>query len=170
MKFIFLDVDGVLNNNDFMRDRAIERRANKNGTPSHTDFYRAMLNPVKIALLKQIVDASGAEIILSSSWRCSNPDDSPPMIAIREMLGEQDMTIKDITPHGCGLCVRGNEIRGWLHKNVPYGTPYGYVILDDDSDMLYWQRNNFVHTRNKVGLTEKDVAKAIKILIKKERA
>ncbi|MFA5187140.1 MAG: HAD domain-containing protein [Patescibacteria group bacterium] len=171
MKYIFLDVDGVLNDEEFMVDSRIEYRAYKEGCgePSHVDFYCSMLNPEKIALLKQIVDASGAEIILSSSWRCTNPE-AAPMVALREMLGEQGMSIKDITPHGCGLCVRGNEIRSWLQKNVPYDTPYGYVILDDDSDMLYWQRNNFVHTDGRIGLTERDVAKAIKILNKRERA
>lgn len=43
------------------------------------------------------------------------------------------------------------------------GVDYSYVILDDDSDMLYEQRNYFVQTTQE-GLTEEDVSKAIKIL------
>lgn len=39
-----------------------------------------------------------------------------------------------------------------------------YVILDDDSDMLDTQRNNFIHTDWEVGLTEENVNDAIKIL------
>ena len=42
--------------------------------------------------------------------------------------------------------------------------PYKYVIPDDDSDMLDTQRNNFIHTDWKVGLTEENVNKAIEIL------
>lgn len=171
MKYIFLDVDGVLNDEEFMVDSRIEYRAYKEGggEPSHVDFYCSMLNPEKIKLLKQIVEATGAEIILSSSWR-SRHQDAVPMLALAKMLGEQGMTIKDITPRGCGMCVRGNEIREWMNKNIPWGEERQYVILDDDSDMLYCQRNNFVHTDGRIGLTERDVAKAIKILNKRERA
>lgn len=89
---------------------------------------------------------------------------------------------------------RGNEIQDWLNKNVIYpwqkypelsneyliinedGTStncsksnelnidYTYVILDDDSDMLYDQRNNFIQTNMYKGLRKNDIKKAIKIL------
>ena len=39
-----------------------------------------------------------------------------------------------------------------------------YVILDDDPDMLYEQRKNFIHVNAKVGLSLKNVEKAIKLL------
>lgn len=39
-----------------------------------------------------------------------------------------------------------------------------YVILDDDSDMLYWQRNNFILIDRFVGLTMGNVFQAKKIL------
>ena len=39
-----------------------------------------------------------------------------------------------------------------------------YVILDDDSDMLPDQMNNFIRVDANIGLTYSDVCKAIKIL------
>lgn len=88
---------------------------------------------------------------------------------------------------------RGVEIKQWLDINVTYpwiahperdeefkirnedgsfkmmrsqklGIDYNYVILDDDSDMLLEQADHFVHCDSRVGLTAKDVEKAIKIL------
>lgn len=56
---------------------------------------------------------------------------------------------------------RGEEIDKWLKEKQKQ---YRYVILDDDSDMLDAQRNNFIHTDWKVGLTEENVSKAIRIL------
>jgi hypothetical protein len=39
-----------------------------------------------------------------------------------------------------------------------------YVILDDDSDMLYWQRNNFLLIDRFVGLTMGNVFQAKKMM------
>jgi len=89
--------------------------------------------------------------------------------------------------------VRGNEIKAWVDTHLKYpwhvtpslgkhyqllnedgsfkimnsnklGIDYQYVILDDDTDMLYEQKDNFVNTDGMVGLTSKDVEKAIQIL------
>ena len=48
----------------------------------------------------------------------------------------------------CGMCVRGNEINKWIHDNNDIIGDYikfkDYVILDDDNDMLFIQRHNFI--------------------------
>jgi hypothetical protein len=41
-----------------------------------------------------------------------------------------------------------------------------YVIFDDDSDMLYNQREHFIKTSRKTGLDDSDVEKAIELLKK----
>lgn len=64
------------------------------------------------------------------------------------------------------LIPRGVEIDRWLKvngKNID-----AYVILDDDNDMLYCQRNNFVQTDMYNGLSEHDVEKTIEILNRHE--
>ena len=53
MKILFLDVDGVLN-----YDKCKARCGSFRGIESE-----------KVALLKQIIDATGALIVLTSSWR-----------------------------------------------------------------------------------------------------
>jgi hypothetical protein len=54
--------------------------------------------------------------------------------------------------------VRGNEILAWIEQNKNLIGKFrhdfnNYVIFDDDSDMLYWQRNNFLLVDGYVGLT-----------------
>lgn len=74
--------------------------------------------------------------------------------------------IIDLTPIGCGCGQRGNEIHKWLGDNsdIIGEESNNYIILDDDSDMLYWQRNNFVNVDQYVGLTPKQVYKATRFL------
>lgn len=55
MKIIFLDIDGVLNS------RAYDRKRNWN---EQTD-----IDETRLPLIKEIVDATGAKIVLSSTWR-----------------------------------------------------------------------------------------------------
>ena len=70
---------------------------------------------------------------------------------------------------------RGVEIKQWIDTNIhsdnmknwkrkKLGVDYNYVILDDDSDMLLEQKDNFVRTTSEIGLTDDDVKKAILIL------
>ena len=54
---------------------------------------------------------------------------------------------------------RGKEIQSWLTEFKDYYK--NYIILDDDSDMLPEQMNNFLRTNYKTGLTEEDVNKVI---------
>ena len=47
------------------------------------------------------------------------------------------------------------------------GVDYQYVILDDDSDMLYTQRFNFIQTDSEIGLMMWEATKAVEILNQK---
>ena len=73
----------------------------------------------------------------------------------------------DVTPRlwhkGVGT-QRGEEIQSWMNKESEKNEIESYVILDDDSDMLPEQMNNFIHVDSNIGLTDKDVFTAIKIL------
>lgn len=55
-KIIFLDIDGVLNSADHLDHT------------KHCNGY-SDISPKKVKLLKKIVDRTGAEIVLSSTWR-----------------------------------------------------------------------------------------------------
>lgn len=165
-KIIFLDVDGVLATNESLKDgqwAIVEARQNQ---------------------FKKIVEAiPELEIVLSSSWRKWDLEST------REFMKEEGfwywekiigITIRayqylDRTKKIHLSIPRGVEIMQWIDTNIHsdngknynrkiLGIDYKYVILDDEKDMLYTQRNNFVQTNSTKGLTKVDVAKVLNIL------
>lgn len=58
------------------------------------------------------------------------------------------------------------EIAEWLRLNAK--EPYRYVILDDEEDLLFNQREHFVKVDGSKGLSKTDVRETIKILNTKE--
>ncbi len=176
-KIIFLDIDGVLNSEDFHnspRGIALSKYVNLNADLkaergeelSNRDIYIDHIDTVALSRLQEIIDETNAKIVLSSTWRFGATYD-----ALLTILKEYNFTCEIIgkTGRGCEDCVRGNEIHAWIQKfedvtKVPYRKYKNYVILDDDSDMLWWQRNNFIKTSSTHGLLDKHVLKAIKIL------
>lgn len=158
MKVIFLDIDGVLNSNDwYVKTRGI-------GKQDEGD-----MDPNAINLINQIIEKTGAKIIISSSWRTDFEN------CCRHLYekGLMANAIVGSTPnfvYSCqsneireSLC-RGNEIQYTIwSEDISY-----YVILDDDCDMLYCQKDNFIHVNFMHGITEENVEQAIKILNKHE--
>lgn len=137
MKVIFLDVDGVLNS-------VADKWSTELSTESH------------LLLLKQLVDTTGAKIVLSSSWR-----KIPSLLSVLEAkLQSLGLSIYSSTRSVPGT--RGIEIKDWLtHSGEDIEQ---FVILDDDSDMDEYTNTNLVHTRASIGLQPDDVAKAKEIL------
>lgn len=154
MKVIFLDVDGVLNNADDS-----DTHVHKGGCY----FY----SPTCVDRLNKITDNTGAVIVVSSTWRLGVSVED-----LQAQFKEMGITGK-VIDKTCSLNhldgYRGNEILKWVKDNQTLiGCLYyefkSYVIIDDDSDMLLWQKDNFVHTDGYVGLTDSDVYDAINIL------
>jgi len=77
MNVIFLDVDGVLNSEDFLRKREEEHRQLGHEGPAFPrretkcDCFRLdrQIDPVAIAHLNDLVEETAAKIVISSSWR-----------------------------------------------------------------------------------------------------
>ena len=131
MKVLFLDIDGVVNN----------KRTDKK-------FRNLMaIDPAMAALIQRIVQNTGCEIILSSSWRLFQNG--------RDEIERKVCKFADITPilHA----PRGHEIKVWLtlHPEIEH-----YAILDDAESILPEQRANFFQTTWESGLTE-DIALAV---------
>ena len=160
MKIIFLDIDGVLNHEAFYKER-FEKRYEE-GAIAHP---YSEIDPKCVERLNNLCQETGAKVVISSTWRHSGLDYCKDVLEFHGFNGE----IIDITPTcRCGMCKRGNEIHQWIDDNRESVGPYyqftEYVILDDDSDMLYWQRNNFLLVDRFVGLTNGTVFQAKKIL------
>ena len=111
MKVIFLDVDGVLNSDEYF-DKI--KNVNICGIESEIDVE-------KIKLLKKAIDETGANVVLSSSWRYTKNAQY-----LKELLLRYGIKI-DSTPLIQNK--RGLEIKQWLlnHPEVEK-----FVILDDE--------------------------------------
>lgn len=163
MKIIFLDVDGVLN----CSQTFIDRHKHWLLTGEHV----IELDESKIQLLKQLVDASGANIVLSSTWRkgwIGNPTLKHHMtkhaLELDKMLLKYDLHIMSKTPMSDDG-KRGTEISDWL--SIQQRIIDNYVILDDDtSDMLEHGEHIIETSFNNGGLLQEHIDKAIKVLSK----
>lgn len=155
-KIIFLDFDGVITT----------LKSNWN------------LDKEKMELVKQICDATGAKIVISSSWRRYTLEQTLELITTKQIeKGFQSFLypedVVDITARMYAFksgnrethygLYRGVEIGQWLseHQDVT-----NYVILDDDSDMLLSQKKHFIKTHTLRGISKRDVKRAINILTK----
>ena len=139
MKVLFLDIDGVVNNE--------RTKANFEGLIA--------IDPTMAALVQRIVQNTGCEIVLSSSWRLFQNG--------RDEIERKICRFADITPilHA----PRGYEIKVWLtlHPEIDH-----YAILDDAESILPEQRANFFQTTWESGLTE-DIALAVEKHLNEER-
>lgn len=150
MKIVFLDIDGVLNHEKWYRERMEARERGEEFAP----YPLSEIDPKCVEVLNDICAATGAKIVISSTWRHSGIE------YCRNVLNKCGLTaeIIDITPSNrSDMCLRGNEILKWIKDNKELVGDYynftEYVILDDDSDMLYWQKDNFLLIDRFVGLT-----------------
>ena len=144
MKVVFLDIDGVLNN-----------------VASAAEGIDIL--PEKVILVRRLCQVTGASIVLSSSWRILFDIEF-----LRDLLyhtglrqrwaGDKPVEVIGVTPRLDQI--RGIEIQKWLDDHQVTD----YVIIDDDSDMLEIQMVNFIKTDNNIGLTSRDVDRAIEIL------
>lgn len=140
-KVIFLDIDGVMNNLSTLGDR--ERAP--------------WLDPDNVAVLNQIVRATGAVVVLSSSWRRVMPLDE-----LREAFVEAGCIaeIVDITPE-LHDGRRGREIAAWLAAQPD--PPTRYVALDDHFDMPELP-GKLVKTSWLEGLTARELPRVLALL------
>lgn len=158
MKVIFLDIDGVLNTEVFIRilhSEGLQERIR--------DEYGHRFDPMAVDMFKWIIEETGAKIVISSTWRMSG------LLIMQEMWGKRNLPgeVIGITPNHMrrtgSTLQRGKEIQEWLDCNPVQS----YVIIDDDSDMESHQLPYFVQTDFQYGLTYEKAVKCVDILGKK---
>ena len=108
---------------------------------------------------------------MSSTWRLGrSPEELQAILDSCGFTGKVIGKTKDLRRgEGAESILRGNEILNWIKENektigVRYWEYKNYVILDDDSDMLLWQKDNYIQTDAYCGLTPHDCFAAKKIL------
>ncbi len=155
MKVIFLDVDGVLNSEAYF-------------LAHEEESIECFIDPACVRRLKKITDMTGADIVLSSSWRAGwsrrpeEMDTSGRMLA--KSLAACQLEIYDKTP-SLQNGDRGREIKLWI-RHAPKRVKR-FVILDDYD--FHWKKHrlsrHWIQTDfSSGGLQDRDVEKAVKLL------
>ena len=143
MKAIFLDVDGVLNN-----DKYFERTKNEKQN-------RIELDDENIKCLKEIIDLTGAKVVVTSTWKELRIYSK--LISYLKTFG---IEVYDKTVHMSYN--RGDEIREYLSTHEIEN----FIILDDE---IFRDFNELISHLLKTyfyngGLTEQHKTLALKLM------
>lgn len=144
-RYLFLDIDGVCNHDDWYNHQHFVEHNWKCG-----DY-----DPHVIELLNQLSDLD-VKVVISSSW---GELAYKPLVDTGlklPIIGKTDQLY-------CEWMCRGNEIAKWLDLNViqeHIDDTYEYVIFDDVPNMLMSQAENFVYVDKAHGLTQAHIDKA----------
>lgn len=162
MKIIFLDIDGVLNCN-FWNDS--HQREISDGI---------LIEEEKVKLLSEIMNNSGAQIVLHSGWRFWFDQDRKPTKfeseKLIELFEKYNLSIASMTPDFTTeeirltrkfSLVKAKEILAWLveHPDVEQ-----WIVIDDLDLHEEQVASHQVRTDPTNGLTKEDVALAIRML------
>lgn len=148
---VFLDIDGVLNSSRFFYDN----NPLPMGRPGAID-------PDAVRRLNQIVDATGAKVVLSTSWRTQGVDTVSGYLSERGFTG----SVIGATPTNMDG-PRRSEINEWLWQAERLGYRVDrFIVIDDDEnaqvfDGPYAVKGTFIWCNHVDGLTDECVQKAI---------
>lgn len=139
---LFLDVDGVLH-------------------PSHCRFLRQQFKPCCMQLLRRVIQATGAEIVLSTAWRL----DAEARSILSQKLQEHGLPAFVSRTRNIDTFHRSREILAWVQKF----RPSSWVAVDDwplaqETDEM---NGHFVQSRPRYGL-QPDAAERILKLFREQ--
>jgi hypothetical protein len=147
VKVLFLDVDGVLNSAEWF--------AKQPAMSPKMPLFLCAVDPKPVRRIQNVLSATGAVIVLSSTWRLV-----PEYVQVLRAAG---LPIHDVTPRIPDV-PRWQEILSWLRCRD--AAPVQFAILDDDPDagdhpML---APYFVRTHWKYGMYGKHERQLMEIL------
>ena len=173
-RFIFLDIDGVLNTirySNYLIDQDCD----------DTDEDGHLFDPEAVDNLALILDSvPDVKLVISSSWRFKGWKWMNNLWAKRNLPGtiysmipglEKVLFYTDISQQGSYSVfpygTRGLEISEWLRINASNNPLlYKYVIIDDDnSDFLLIQKNHLIQTDPRYGITKEIALRIIELLL-----
>jgi len=138
---VFLDFDGVLNSEQSVQQLGTRYRFSKSS----------------VAALNEILQATEARIVITSSWR-----NNWTLIENASFLKRDGVIPNRVVGKTATLeQERGLEIDAWL-RSVPYPVT-SFVILDDRDDIVT-HRDRLIRTNPQTGLTPAQARKAIELL------
>lgn len=142
-KYIYLDFDGVLNTEQYQAELAVVGVSGK-------DKYGPLFDPETVRQLNRLVETTGAEIIVTSSWRYVYEEDTLYEMWADRGLPDTRVVILDRKFKGIS--------KNKHQKYVPY------VYIDDKDKCNNSEREFLIQTNPEKGLLAADVDRAIAIL------
>ena len=176
LRVLFLDFDGVICTRDsiysahkYMKELDISGDRNL--------YSIKMIDPNLVENLNDVVEKTGAKVVISSSWRYGHSIEELRDYLIQtgfkgEVLGMTlrwneyknligIKTMKEL--EGFWNYERGNEIKMWIETHELES----FVIIDDEiSDIFPVFPNNYIHTNMELGFHDGLIDDAIEILMK----
>lgn len=152
-KIIFLDCDGVLNEDPKLHIMMHPEDFDAGKLSKY--IYKSKIN-----LINQIIESTGADVVISSSWRnVLSLEDFRQIFKDKGFIGNIVATTE---PGGVEHDDRWKQI----NKCIKELKPKKYIILDDDHLSTKYDFYNpyFVKTKDILGLTSEDVEKSIELL------
>lgn len=157
MKVIFLDIDGVINSEEFLKNNENE-----------------MIDRNNVDILKNIIDKTGAVIVMSSGWKLWFDDDMMPKDGEAQYLYDilceakiklfgktPDFSTEEIRTKKTFSHVKAREIIAWLSEHEEANK---YVVLDDLDLKNEEINSHLVRTNAQVGITEDDAKRVIEMI------
>ena len=177
MRVVFLDVDGVLNSEAYVRKLEERHRALGHEDPARPkrettcDCFKLyhQIDRDAVARVNRLIAATASKIVISSTWRKRfDPLEMQSMLRehglVADVIGATTDGHKDpemVEVHGhLERIYRGHEIDLWLRNHPEIER---FVILDDDSDMVM-HKNRLVQTDCEEGLLDDHVELAIRVM------
>jgi hypothetical protein len=157
MRAIFLDIDGVLNNQESAGRRwsvRLPQAFDHSKTSAVPPFHSAC-----VARLNALIARTDAKVVISSTWgRLFRLNDLTRYLADQGVVAQ----ILGATPVKLAYRPRGEDIQHWL-DDWPGEPVEAFCILDDHDDMGNLL-GRLVQTDPTVGLQDDDVRKAFRLL------
>ena len=143
MKIVFCDIDGVLNSEIGTRETGI-----------------AGIEEDKLALLKSLLDRTGAELVITSKARFSKTIYEERLEAIRRF----GITIKDaFQGYSLSSIPKAIEVLAYLQNKCEI--PCKSLVFDDNDDGFSGcPEFVFIQINPKTGLTSEDIEKGVFLL------
>lgn len=138
MKVLFLDIDGVLNN------EATKERCSQGRFKGFIGLDKRLLG-----LYLDWIKDKPIEVVISSTWRLDQDQ-------LAEMANH-GIKWRDVTAN---LGYRGREVQAWISQHMPDK----FAILDDIQQFYAWQLPHFIQTSYIHGLRPKNLKKVEAIL------
>lgn len=147
MKVLFLDIDGVLNSEDYAK-RYHKEHLQELG-------QHIFVDPAAVELVRDLCETENVKLIISSSWRGFDLEST-----LKDLESYRDLRpilkyVVGVTPRSVEG-VRGEEIettlRSWSGETIEK-----YCIVDDDCDILHSQLGYFIQTDWVTGITKEEI-------------